>query len=100
MPMDENYANEDFLARWIAGALTPEEQAGFEASDVHKQLMAIDNAASSLNGPDIDVEKALALVTEKNQNVQKEPTVRRLWWVAAAAEAVADSQRPGACSRL
>lgn len=85
MPMDENYANEDFLARWIAGALTPEEQAGFEASDVHKQLMAIDNAASSLNGPDIDVEKALALVTEKNQNVQKEPTVRRLWWVAAAA---------------
>ena len=85
MPMDENYANEDFLGRWIAGALTPEELAGFEASDVHRQLMAIDNAAQSLNGPEIDVEKALALVTEKNKNVQKEPKVRRLWWVAAAA---------------
>ncbi|WP_036381967.1 FecR family protein [Muricauda sp. MAR_2010_75] len=83
--MDENYANEDFLTRWIAGALTPEELAGFEASDVYRQLMAIDNTAQSLNGPEIDVEKALALVTEKNKNVQKEPKVRRLWWVAAVA---------------
>ncbi|MFD2100600.1 FecR family protein [Flagellimonas iocasae] len=89
MPMDENYANEDFLARWLAGELTPEELAGFEASDVYRQLMAIDNAAQSLSGPEIDVEKALALVTEKNKNVQKEPKVRSLWWVAAAAASIA-----------
>ncbi len=87
--MDENYANEDFLARWIAGELTPEELAGFKASDVHRQLMAIDNAAQSLNGPEIDVEKALALVTGRNKNIQKEPRVRRLWWVAAAAASIA-----------
>ena len=87
--MDENYANEDFLVRWIAGELTQEELKGFEASDVHRQLIAIDKAAQSLSGPAIDVEKALALVTEKNKNVQKEPTVRRLWWVGAAAASIA-----------
>lgn len=87
--MDENYANEDFLARWISGELTPEELQGFEASDVHRQLMAIDNAAQSLSGPEIDVEKALALVTEKNKNVQKELKVRPLWWAATAAASIA-----------
>ena len=89
MPMDENYANEVFLARWLAGELTAEELAGFEVSDVHRQLMAIDNAAKSLSGPEIDVERALALVAEKNQNIQKEPKVRSLWWVAAAAASIA-----------
>ncbi|KAB7530890.1 DUF4974 domain-containing protein [Flagellimonas olearia] len=89
MPMKEKYANEDFLTRWLAGELSDEELAGFEASDVFRELMAIDDAAKSLKGPDIDVEKALLTVTSKNQNVQKAPKVKRLWAFSAAAACIA-----------
>ncbi|WP_170283980.1 FecR family protein [Flagellimonas olearia] len=87
--MKEKYANEDFLTRWLAGELSDEELAGFEASDVFRELMAIDDAAKSLKGPDIDVEKALLTVTSKNQNVQKAPKVKRLWAFSAAAACIA-----------
>ncbi|RYC52836.1 FecR family protein [Flagellimonas olearia] len=87
--MKEKYANEDFLTRWLAGELSEEELAGFEASDVHRQLMAIDDAAKSLKGPEIDVEKALLAVNSKNQNVQKAPKVKRLWAFSAAAACIA-----------
>lgn len=87
--MKEKYANEDFLTRWLAGELSDEELAGFEASDVHRQLMAIDDAAKSLMGPEIDVEKALLAVNSKNQNVQKAPKVKRLWAFSAAAACIA-----------
>lgn len=87
--MKEKYANEDFLTRWLAGELSDEELAGFEASDAHRQLMAIDDAAKSLKGPEIDVEKALLTVTSKNQNVQKAPKVKRLWTFSAAAACIA-----------
>ena len=89
MPMEEKYASEDFLARWLAGELSEEELTGFKASDVHREIMAIDNAAKSLNGPKIDTEKALSLVTSKNQKVKKEPKVKRLWLFSAAAACIA-----------
>ncbi|WP_285649789.1 FecR family protein [Allomuricauda sp. NBRC 101325] len=87
--MDDHYANEDFIAKWLAGELSEEELADFTASDVYRQLMAIDREAQKLSGPKIDVEKALAQVSQKNQQQQKEPKVKRLWWLSTAAAAVA-----------
>nr|WP_288932542.1 FecR domain-containing protein [uncultured Allomuricauda sp.] len=87
--MEEKYASEDFLARWLAGELSDEELTGFKASDVYREIMAIDNAAKSLNGPKIDTEKALSLVTSKNRKVQQEPKVKRLWVFTAAAACIA-----------
>jgi len=87
--MEEKYANEDFLTRWLAGELSKEELEGFKASDVYREIMAIDNAAKTLSGPKIDVESALSLVTLKNQKVQKESKVKRLWVFTAAAACIA-----------
>ncbi|MBO0342417.1 FecR family protein [Flagellimonas profundi] len=89
MPMKDTYANEDFLARWIADDLSEEELSGFKTSDVYKEIMAIDDAAKSLSVTEIDVEKALSLVTSKNQNAQKENKVKRLWVFSAAAACIA-----------
>ncbi|MBO0331235.1 FecR family protein [[Muricauda] lutisoli] len=89
MPMKDTYANEDFLARWIADDLSEEELSGFKTSDVYKEIMAIDDAAKSLSVTEIDVEKALSLVTSKNQNTQKENKVKRLWVFSAAAACIA-----------
>jgi len=89
MPMEEKYASEDFLARWLAGELSDEELTGFQASNVYREIMAIDNAAKSMKGPKIDTERALSLVTAKNQKVQKEPKVKRLWLFSAAAACIA-----------
>ncbi len=87
--MEEKYASEDFLTRWLAGELSKEELEGFKASDVYREIMAIDNAAKTLSGPKIDMEIALSLVTSKNRKVQKEPKVKRLWVFTAAAACIA-----------
>ncbi len=87
--MDKKYATEEFLVRWMAGELSQEELDGFLASDVHRQLVRIDQAMESLEKPEIDVEKALALVTAKNKNTKKETPVRKLWWLPAIAASVA-----------
>ena len=87
--MKEKYASEDFLTRWLAGELSDEELAGFKTSSVYGEIMAVDNAAKSMKGPKIDTERALSLVTAKNQKVQKEPKVKRLWLFSAAAACIA-----------
>ncbi|RUA15810.1 MAG: hypothetical protein DSY83_06920, partial [Flavobacteriia bacterium] len=88
--MEEKYANEDFLARWLAGELSEEELAGFMTSNVYRQLMAIDEGTRKLSGPEIDVEKAWALVTARNKQTRKEePQIKRLWWLSAAAASIA-----------
>ncbi|RPG29497.1 MAG: DUF4974 domain-containing protein [Muricauda sp. TMED12] len=89
MPMNEKYASEDFLTRWLAGELSDEELAGFKTSSVYGEIMAIDNAAKTLSGPKIDVESALSRVASKNQKAQKEPNVKRLWVFTAAAACIA-----------
>ena len=73
--MEEKYASEDFLTRWLAGELSKEELEGFKASDVYREIMAIDNAAKTLSGPKIDVESALSRVASKNQKAQKAKTI-------------------------
>ena len=84
--MEEKYASEDFLARWLAGELSKEELAGFEASNVFRDILAIDTAAKSLSGPKVDVERALSLVTARNQNIRRTtPKVKRLWSFTVAA---------------
>tara|TARA_R110000764_G_scaffold1503_2_gene6720 strand:- start:273374 stop:274288 length:915 start_codon:yes stop_codon:yes gene_type:complete len=87
--MNEKYASEDFLTRWLAGELSDEELAGFKTSSVYGEIMAIDNAAKTLSGPKIDVESALSRVASKNQKAQKEPNVKRLWVFTAAAACIA-----------
>lgn len=90
MPMEEKYASEDFLARWLAGELSKEELEGFEASDVYRDILAIDTAAKSLSGPKVDVERALSLVTARNQNIRNTtPKVKRLWSFTAVAACIA-----------
>lgn len=87
--MDKNYANEDFLVRWMAGELNQKELEGFQASDVYRQLMFIDKVAEGLNGPEIDVEQALSVVLAKTKEEKKDSKVRQLWWLPAIAASIA-----------
>lgn len=87
--MEEKYATEEFLARWLAGELSEEELAGFQASDVYKDIAVMDRAAQSLKGPQIDVERALERVTHKIHMPPQKTYKMPLLWLSSVAAAVA-----------
>lgn len=87
--MQEKYADEGFLARWLTGELSEEELAGFQASDVYKQIMAIDHAVGSLTLPEIDTEKALSKVTAEIRKPKILSPAGYTWWVPALAASLA-----------
>lgn len=90
----ENYIQDQtFLARWIAGELTPEELKAFEKSKDYPVLKRINDASQILEGPTFD-EQALfnKLKEQLNQNqARQERKVIRLipnWAYAVAATIV------------
>lgn len=88
--MSEELNNsEDFLARWLNGELSPEEQAAFEQSDEGKEFRAIVNSVEKVALPEYDVEGALAqLKARKNESGSNQTKVVRfpaLMRYAAAA---------------
>ena len=80
--------SEDFLARWLGGDLTPEEQKSFEESEDFGEFNAIVNFADKLLIPPYDVDAEFnALKTKQGQSHQgtKVISFRPLFRYAAAA---------------
>ena len=62
--------SEDFLARWLGGDLTPEEQKSFEESEDFGEFNAIVNSADKLLIPPYDVDAEFnALKTKQGSNI-------------------------------
>ena len=81
--------SEDFLAKWLSGELTPDEQKAFENSADFAEFKAIVDATDRMSLPAYDVEKQLkAVQSKKALSSQKQARVvsfRPLMKYAAAA---------------
>lgn len=70
--------SEDFLARWLSGELTPDEQAEFERSEEGAAFKGIVESVDKITLPPYDVESELAKLKEKrNSSATKETKVLR-----------------------
>ena len=84
--MMKNYDNDDtFLGRWIAGELSDEELIAFKKTETYKQFKLINRESQLLDGPDIDVEKALRDVKQKLKQNKSKPKTIRLWQTITVA---------------
>ncbi|MFY0594640.1 FecR family protein [Roseivirga sp.] len=81
--------SDDFLAKWLAGELSPEEEAEFLASEEGQEYLAIVGSVEKVALPAYDVERELQkLKAKQNHHVQPETKVVKLQQVfryAAAA---------------
>ncbi|AXG68309.1 fec operon regulator FecR [Kordia sp. SMS9] len=76
----KNYeTDESFLGRWIAGELSEEERIAFEKTDAFRQFDVINKEAQLLDGPEIDVERALQIVKDKLASKPKKGKLIKLW---------------------
>lgn len=86
---DEINDSEDFLAKWLSGELSPEEQSAFEASAEGKEFMSIVDSVEKVALPAYDVEAELTkLKAKQNQTVKTETKViqfSKVFKYAAAA---------------
>lgn len=70
--------SEDFLARWLSGELTPDEQAEFERSEEGTAFKGIVESVDKITLPPYDVESELAKLKERrNSTATKETKVVR-----------------------
>lgn len=70
--------SEDFLAKWLSGKLTPDEQAEFERSEEGAAFKDIVNSVDKMALPAYDVESELAKLKERrNSSATKETKVVR-----------------------
>ncbi|MEM7187080.1 MAG: FecR domain-containing protein [Bacteroidota bacterium] len=87
--MEQHY-DDTFLARWMAGKLSPEELREFEQSEAYSDFQLIKQGSEQLQPPAYDEESALQQL--KKRTTKKKPAkTRRLLpsWSYAAAAAVA-----------
>ena len=79
---------ENYLAKWINNELSEEELEVFRNTPEFKSYQRIVQTASRLEGPDFDVEQALAEIREDRQKpkgrVVQFTSYKSLWKVAAA----------------
>lgn len=83
--------DETFLARWLAGELSPEEQEAFEASTESDDFKAIREAAKALAAPEYDLDRALMDLQEKRTGQTAGRQIRlKPWmgWSVAASVAL------------
>lgn len=76
---DQLNNSEDFLARWLSGELTPEEQAQFESSEDAKEFSAIIDSVEKISLPEYDVEAQLLKIKEKRATPQTKET-KTVWF--------------------
>ena len=67
---------ENYLAKWLNGELTPSELEEFKNSDQYATYVRILKASENLEGPDFDSDKALEAIN--NRKTLTEPRVVRL----------------------
>ena len=66
--------SEDFLAKWLSGDLSPEEQSTFEASPEGQEYLSIVASVEKVALPAYDVEAELAKLKAKQNEAQKSET--------------------------
>jgi len=71
--------DESFLGRWIAGELSEEERIAFEKTAAFKQFDIINKEAQLLDGPKIDVERALQTVKARLATEPQKGKLIKLW---------------------
>lgn len=85
--MEKPFTDDTFLARWLAGELSPQEQAELEARDDFAQFRQIANVSQQLRAPVYDQTTAW----EQLQQRKSTPPKRRLLWPRYAAFGAAAS---------
>lgn len=91
----EKYIKDDsFLARWIAGELTPQELEKFKKSDDYPVLKKINDASQNLKAPTFNDQALLSKLKELNNSEQAKPKGKVVklipnWVYAAAAVVIA-----------
>lgn len=77
---------EDFLAKWLAGELTPEEKAEFESTAEGKDMLNILQSTDKLAFPSYDVEAELEkLKLAQSRQETKVRSITPIWRMAVAA---------------
>lgn len=78
--------SEDFLAKWLAGELTPEEKAEFESTAEGKDMLNILDSADKLAFPTYDVEAELEKLKQaQSRQETKVRSISPIWRMAVAA---------------
>ncbi|MEL6655145.1 MAG: FecR domain-containing protein [Bacteroidota bacterium] len=88
--MSKKSTDDTFLARWLSGDLTPEEEATFAAREDAELLRKIAETSAELEPPQRDQAASWEALQQKVRPAKKPARVRRLgnWWRYAAAAAV------------
>ena len=73
--MKQNYKDDNFLARWVANDLSPEELKQFQDSEGYQQFKAINDASQKLKAPDYNQSKAFKTINEKTSLTNKNTKV-------------------------
>lgn len=63
--MDENYTDDTFLARWLSGDLSPEEQKNFEQSKAYDDYKKIIEGADQLEVPSLDRQRLFDAIQQE-----------------------------------
>ncbi len=88
--MSDKSKDETFLARWLSGELSAEEQAAFEAREDAELLRKIAEASAELDVPKRNRKAGWAAIQEQTTGAKQTARIRRMprWWTYAAAAVV------------
>ena len=88
--MNDKSKDESFLARWLSGELSPEEQAEFNAREDADLLRKIAEASADLQLPKRDRAASWNALQQQVEKEKQPARVRQLgrWWQYAAAAVV------------
>lgn len=84
-----NDQDDTFLARWLAGELSPEELADFEKTEDFRRLQLLMQSMKAAEKPSFDKDAMLASIREKQRVQASTRRAISLWSYLAAAAAVA-----------
>ena len=88
--MEKNYIDDTFLARWIAGELSPEELEVFKNSKEYPEFKKINDVAQALEAPPFNQQASFNKIEDLISNGNKETKVVKLMprWIYSVAAAV------------
>ncbi|WP_353779032.1 FecR domain-containing protein [Winogradskyella sp. 3972H.M.0a.05] len=90
--MNKKIHNDDtFLARWLSGELSPEEQEAFEASEDFKAFNAIAERSQQFSIPKFDKNKVKSQIDSARSSNKSTPKViklRPLYWTSGIAASI------------
>ncbi|MDW3649394.1 MAG: FecR domain-containing protein [Bacteroidia bacterium] len=89
-----NYPDDTFLARWLNGELTDEEQKEFEKSEDYHELSRLLKGTEMLQSPNFEGENVLKQIKQDRNRKDTKPqtalrSLRPLFYIGAAAAMIA-----------